>query len=1303
MARWGRRLWRWGAATVAALLILFATAAGLFRLLTPLLPAYRLQVESWASAALQHPVQIHSMSGAWDWFGPEVTLQDVGILSRDRSRVLVAAREVRLSLDWRSLLHFRLPRPTRVALVAPRLALQRQADGSYSLRGLENAAPGTTDWHATAAELLAQSAEIVLRDGELELFDVRRASPLLFRNLSLRIDNSPDRHHLEGRTDLPPELGRSLGFDLTIQGEGLSPAQWDWQGRLSGRALQPAHWLALAPQPPGYVAAGVTDLDVNVQSRQGILQGLSGEIAARDLIPAPPLGSGGDLALLQGRFDWSENDDGWHLGVDHLKLQRAGGMPWPESKAQVTFNRSTNQTRLTGAASFVRLQDLAALAAWTSPVDSAYVRRLHAFQPTGEISGLSLKIVHAAGVLGEWSVQGAFTDLGVHAAEGYPGFAGLSGGANLGQNGGDLRLNAHAASVDFRPLFRNVLAADTVALTAHVDHDARGWRVATDNFQVANADGAAHGRAALQLPPGGAAPRLDLDATVERGDARNKSRYLPVGIMPAPVVQWLDSSIRSGQVTSGTVAIHGSTADFPYVDGKGGTFDIRFHVQHAELDYSPGWPPVKDVEADVRFLDQGLEAKVLGGSYDGLAITGGTASFKDLSNGVLEVDGTARGDASHGLDFLRTGPLKETLEGYLDGLTAHGDTEAAVHIELPVTQPDRYRLRGDVTLHRVSVGLTDVPALTAKQLDGHLDFGKYGFATQDVHGTLLGGPFSVVIRTPHTDAGSASLLSAKGSATAAGLAELIGYRAERWLTGQTSWQMAGKLPLQAGLGTAGLDLLLRSDLTGLAVGLPAPFAKAAADVQPFKLRVKFDEGGDLDYIASYGKQLGLLLAYTPADGGGLAFDRGALHIGSDTAVAAAPGFAVAGTLPAFDWNAWRALLPAASGSGKALPPAAAERTALPAFLRSVDLTVGRMSAFDQAIDNLHLLLNRSKDGWQGEVQSAPLAGKITIPAQPDTAHPVVLDMDRVLLTDKPAGSAAATGAAPAEVADKSAMHVDPRTIPAMHLATRQFQFGAMTLDNVSLALIPQPQGIALEDVAVQDPSFTISGDGTWLVTPDGQQRTALNVDVESKDVARSLESLGFAPGMTGRNGSIVASMNWQDSPMGDVVHTLSGAIHLKLQDGQITEVQPGAGRLFGLLSLNALPRRVLLNFSDVFAKGFGYDSIEGDFTLQDGDAYTQNLVVKGPAASIHLLGRTGLARQDFDEALIVDTSVGSTLPVVGALAGGVGVGAVVFLLTELFNKPLTQAGELRYHLTGTWANPVLTKVTAPPPGAGRKP
>jgi len=589
--------------------------------------------------------------------------------------------------------------------------------------------------------------------------------------------------------------------------------------------------------------------------------------------------------------------------------------------------------------------------------------------------------------------------------------------------------------------------------------------------------------------------------------------------------------------------------------------------------------------------------------------------------------------------------------------------------------------------------------LTAEQLQGPVDFGNYGVSTEGLQGRLLGGPMSLAITLPGANRAHLSVLSARGDATAAGIGAALGYGSERWLSGQSAWQVDGKIPMQSATKLTGLQFAFQSDLAGLGMQLPAPFGKAETESRPLHVGLQMESREDMGITGNYDAVLGLRLGLKPHKGDA-GFDRGELRIGAGTAPKPAePGFALEGTLPSFDWDEWKPLLPPATANDTTAVPGD-RGSVIPAFLRSIDLSVGHAAGFGQSVDGLHLVLDRDDDGWAGSVQSTSIAGTLTVPAQVDAEHPMVLDMDRMLLADKSGGlTQLAKQAVDPNRPKTEAAKLDPRSIPALKFSIKQFQFGTMSLNNVSLSLVPRPDGIALEDVKVADPSFLISGDGVWNISPAGQQRTALNADVESKDVEKSLQSLGFEAGITGDKGSIVAVLNWRDSPMGDVVPTLGGSLHIDLKDGQIKDVKPGAGRLFGLLSITALPRRLLLNFSDVFAKGFGYDSIAGDFTLQEGDAFTQNLEIKGPAASIHLIGRTGLAKQDFDEAMVVDTSVGSTLPVVGALAAGVGVGAVVFLLTEIFKSPLAKVGEVRYHLTGTWADPVLTKVTTPAPAA----
>jgi uncharacterized protein YhdP len=556
-----------------------------------------------------------------------------------------------------------------------------------------------------------------------------------------------------------------------------------------------------------------------------------------------------------------------------------------------------------------------------------------------------------------------------------------------------------------------------------------------------------------------------------------------------------------------------------------------------------------------------------------------------------------------------------------------------------------------------------------------------------------------VIKLPSANRAHLSILSARGDAAAPGIGAALGYGSERWLTGHTAWQIDGKIPMQSGTSITGLKFAFQSDMAGLGMQLPAPFGKAEAESRPVHVGLQMESREEMNITGNYAAVLGLRLGLKPHKGD-VGFDRGELRIGVGVVPKPAqPGFAVEGTLPSFDWDEWKPLLPPATTSDATTVPGD-RGSVIPAFLRSINLSVGHAAGFGQSVDGLHLVLDRDDDGWAGSIESASIAGTLTVPSSVDAEHPMVLDMDRMLLADKSGGlTQLAKQAADPDRPKTEAARLDPRSIPALQFSIKQFQFGTMSLNNVSLSLVPRSDGIALEDVKVSDPSFLISGDGVWTISPAGQQRTSLNADVESKDVEKSLQSLGFDAGLTGDKGSIVASLNWRDSPMGEVVPTLGGTLHIDLEDGQIKDVKPGAGRLFGLLSITALPRRLLLNFSDVFAKGFGYDSIIGDFTLQEGDAYTQNLAIKGPAATIHLIGRTGLAKQDFDEAMVVNTSVGSTLPVVGALAAGVGVGAVLFLLTEIFKSPLTKVGEVRYHLTGTWADPVLTKVTTPAPAA----
>ena len=150
---------------------------------------------------------------------------------------------------------------------------------------------------------------------------------------------------------------------------------------------------------------------------------------------------------------------------------------------------------------------------------------------------------------------------------------------------------------------------------------------------------------------------------------------------------------------------------------------------------------------------------------------------------------------------------------------------------------------------------------------------------------------------------------------------------------------------------------------------------------------------------------------------------------------------------------------------------------------------------------------------------------------------------------------------------------------------------------------------------------------------------------------------------------------------------------MQIEKGQFLDIDPSAGRLFGLLSIQTLPRRLLLDFSDIFGKGLTFDSIEGGFEITDGNAYTNDLYMRGPSADITVTGRTGLADKDYDQVVTVTPQIANSLPVASALFGpvGIGVGAVIYLFNSL-NDNIDKLLRYQYTITGHWDKPVIKKV-----------
>jgi uncharacterized protein YhdP len=318
-------------------------------------------------------------------------------------------------------------------------------------------------------------------------------------------------------------------------------------------------------------------------------------------------------------------------------------------------------------------------------------------------------------------------------------------------------------------------------------------------------------------------------------------------------------------------------------------------------------------------------------------------------------------------------------------------------------------------------------------------------------------------------------------------------------------------------------------------------------------------------------------------------------------------------------------------------------------------------------------------------------GTITLPGSADTAEPWDLQFDKLHfdVAPEPEDAAAATPAGEDRAPGDSKMPGDPRAIPALNFYAAELVLGERQFGDVQATLVKLDDGISLTQLSVAGGNFNASATGEWRGRDAGLGR--IEGTLTSSDVQATLKELGYIPVIEAKTGRMDFDLNWVGAPTEDAMSQATGHVQLSLDKGQIVGLKPGAGRVLGLTSVAALRRRLMLDFSDLTDKGLAFDTVRGDFDVRDGSAYTDNVLVKGPAAEIGLIGRVGLKNKDYDQIAVVTGSVGNSLPL-AALAGGPVVAGAVLLFTQVFKQPLKGMARGYYRITGSWDNPIVERI-----------
>lgn len=1250
--------------TFAVLVIGAAVAVSLARLLLPLADGYRAEIERLASRQLGRPVEIGRMTAGWYGLHPDLRFQDVRVLTPDGGATWLELREVRASIQVLPSLLNRRVETGSIGVVGGTVDVRRHDDGSYSVAGVElGAGAGAGNGGGRLLAWLALHERVRLMDGTLRWHDPRVSShPLVLSGLSLRLDGGAGHWRIGGSGALAGQGGRSVAFLMDLAGDPADPPSLRTRLYAEG-ALQLGEWL------DGSALAGLSgmrgDLDFRLWGNGGDrLDALAGDLELRQLRLASE--GGPALERAAARLFWSRRERGWRLVLERLQVTR-GGRSWPESGLQLRWAQNGDGTTvLEGALPFARLDDLQALQPALDRVAPEWSRMLERLQPRGDLRAAEWRLRSAPDGRPEVFLRTRFRDLGFAAFEGWPALAGADGALVANADSAHLALDSRGLVLNDPARFRAPLELERAVVQAYGARDAGGWRLDVPRFALRNPDLDVHGRLALSAAAGGT-PYLDLRAALREGDVRAVRRYLPAPLMPQRVVEWLDRALAAGRIHDGRVSFRGPTSAFPAPGGEA-HFEAEFAVDDLILEYARDWPRLEDAVAGVRFDDRRLEATVYAGKLLDLDVRQARVAIPALgAAAVVELDAALDGPVGDVLGYLRKGPLRADVPALLRELEAQGRSEVDLRLQVPVRHARDARVEGGVEFDAVAVHW---PARGERFDDvrGRLRFayrrGALSLNAEDVNVRWRETPARLDVHT--TGTGAERRWRVELHTRQALRALLTGTPAPAlpdFLGGEAQWVLGVSVAPPAPGGAMDVVLSAESDLRGVRVDLPPPLGKSRDTVRRMRLEAPYRSGALGPLRLRYG-DLQALLALR--DG---TVERGEIRWGDGKVrLPGEPGLAVSGSVKHLPVSAWRNWLDARGGTGEG---GWLQR------IRRVDLRIGTLELLRQNFHDVELRGNRKGPYWEGDVHARELAGNVHVPADPDAGHPLLLDLAYLHLRIPD---------------DEESPPLDPERLPPLQITSDLFTFNDVSFGEVEVVATRVEAGLLFQRLVIMAPYFRIQASGHWRNGPQGQI-SDFDVEATTDDLGEALTRSGFAGAIERGHARVELDAIWPGPPSRFELARMDGTLKLDIRRGQLLEVEPGGrGRIFGLLSLQALPRRLSLDFSDLFRRGFGFDQIQGTFAISDGDAYTNDLFMEGPSARVEISGRIGLDTRDYDQVAVVTPRVSSSIPVVGGLAGGPAVGLGLWVAERMFGKRIDELSQVQYVITGTWDDPTVQRV-----------
>nr|WP_317201124.1 YhdP family protein [Janthinobacterium sp.] len=1328
--------------TVKFLLLAYFAFAVLFLFLRyavlPNIDYYKGGIERAASRALGNQVAISRIYASWRGLNPNLFLGEV-TLRDGAGRTVLSLPSVSATLSWWSLPAGGV-RFESLEVIRPDLEVRRGADGKLYAAGVLLSGGGDgggADW------LLAQR-EIIIREGRLRWSDeLHGGQELALEKLNLVLRNQWRRHQL-GLQATPPA---SLAAPLDVRANFTHPpfarrvsdvAQWKGELFADLKDADLAAWKNYLDYP-FELSAGRGALRAWLTLDHARLAGFTADVGLSDVRARlgpdlPPL----DLLRVNGRVSAREDfaaappdgkptfgAHGHAVSLSDFSLETRDGLtlaPTSLSERHVAAAKGQPQRNELRA----RLLDLKTLAALAGrlPLSAALRKTLDELAPAGQLRDVSAEWRGSFPAVDSFRVKGQLLGLSLKpqparaaqpkdgvvparaAVAAVPGFDNLSGTLDATERGGSVRLASDGLVLQMPDYFATpAMPFERLNLQARWSFEGKEQlRVDVDKFDFARPGLAGTLRGTHLLPlnaaPGKGLGSADFTGSLQHFDIKTIGDYLPRQT-PSDLRAWLVGALEDGTAREVALRLRGELAHFPFKadtaqERNRGEFRVAGRLDNARLNYAPGhlakdgkrplWPQAERIKGSFLFERARMEIRGETAATGGVALSGVKAVIADLSvhDMLLEIDGGAYGLMQEYLKYLEASPVLEWISHFTDETTASGNARLALKLRLPLNHMLESKVQGALQLMGNDIVLfPDLPPVQAST--GKIEFNEKGVNLNGLGGAFLGGPVAI---SGGSQRDNSIAVRIAGAVTVDGLRKTYPAAVMQRLAGHLSGGAR-----YSGLITARehqVQVAVDSNLVGLGLDFPAPLKKAAGEGLPLKFVLNAgaaNEAGLMRDDIRIALGGGVAAHYLRQKQGREAWRvvRGGIGVNMP-APEPDSGMMVNVSLKSLNVDAWLA-----AGSAIAGPSGAVAATDGPDLAQYVvpDLMAARTAELilgERKLENVVVGASHQKGLWQANVDSTQASGYVSWVETPSGLGKMTARLSSLVIPESAAG----------DVKDLlEGKGSASQTIPALDIVAERFelfnrQIGRLELQAHNAAATGRDWRVSKLSLANADGE--LKGSGKWIVK-DGQSNTSLNFALDIADAGKLLDRFGFAETVRNGKGKLSGDINWKGLPYSLDIPSLAGQIQMNVERGQFLKQDPGAAKLLGVLSLQALPRLLKLDFHDVFSEGLAFDGISANATIARGVLKTDNLKMHGVAATVLMDGSADIANESTNLHVVVipEFNLG-TGPLVYALAVNPVIGIGSFLAQLFLRAPVMKALTYQMQVTGPWKAPVITKL-----------